>query len=129
MIANIKTYVPFILRNTKKLEQKCLFFCLLLSYKHLLHFLCCFCFNIFLLTMPVHDLQWAYEKFNTITVHLQLISNSLQLFIIMVSLKNNLLANLLFKISTILPLISFFFFWQWNWLWPLYMQYVKLNIT
>lgn len=59
--------------------------------------------------MPVHDLQWAYEKFNTITVHLQLISNSLQLFIIMVSFKNNLLANLLFKISTILPLISFFF--------------------
>lgn len=104
--------------------------CLSLSYTHLSHFLCCFWFNIFLLMMPVNDCQWAYEKFNAITMHFQLISKSLQLFIIMISFKSNLLANLLCKISIILLLFSlFFFFWQWNWLWPLYMQYVKFCIS
>lgn len=75
--ANIEVNVPFILMKTRKPGAEMVNSCLFLSYTHLSHFLCCFCFNIFLLMMPVYDLQWAYEKFNTITMHFQLISNSL----------------------------------------------------
>lgn len=78
-MANIKIHIPFILRKAKNFGAEVVkfFSCLFLSYTHLSHFLCCFCFNIFLLMIPVYDLQWAYEKFNTITMHFQLISNSL----------------------------------------------------
>lgn len=124
-MANIKIHVSFIVRKPKKSGAKVVTFysCLFLSYTHLSHFLCCFWFNIFLLVMTVNDCQWAYEKFNAITLHFQLINKSFYLFLIMISLKCNLLANLLCKISTVLLLFSLFFGNDWNWLWPLYIKF------
>lgn len=77
-MANIEIHVPFIVRKSKKsgAEMVTFYSCSFLSYTHLSHFLCCFWFNIFLLMMLVNDCQWAYEKFNAITMHFQLISKS-----------------------------------------------------
>lgn len=85
-----------------------------LSYTHLPNFLCCFCFNIFLLVVPDHDLRWACEEFNVNTMHFQLISNSLQLFIIMASFKSNLLANLFVQNQSNILLISLVFFFGYG---------------